>query len=185
MTSEQLLKNVLNDLRVELTDEFDKNFERKAFFDKGWKDTKHNVARGTLMMRTGGLRGSIRGDIKDGGLHYSSSVPYAAIHNEGGVLTVTANMKKFFWAMYYKASGAITTKKDGSASKSKRNATLTEEAAYWKSLALMKVGDKITVPQRQFIGHHPQVDAAIHQVCDDNVKEFAESIAATLQKIHP
>jgi len=184
MTSEQFLENVLNDLRVELTDEFDKNFERNAFFDQAWPETKRNVTRGSVMQRTGGLRGSIRSDVEAGGLHFSSSMPYADIHNTGGILTITANMKKFFWAMYYKASGAVSSKKDGTASKSKRNITLTEEAAYWKSLALMKVGDKITIPKRQYIGHHPQVDDLIQQVSDDNVQEFANDIAAALQKIH-
>jgi phage gpG-like protein len=184
MTSEQFLHNVLNDLRGELTDEFDRNFERNAFFDTAWPETKHSVTRGSLMQRTGGLRGSIKSRIEAGGLHFSSSLPYSGIHNEGGTITITDKMIKFFWAMYYKTSGAIGTKKDGSASKSKRNIELSQEAGYWKALALKKVGDKITIPQRQFIGHHPQVDVAVQQVCDDNVKEFADSIATALQAIH-
>ena len=33
----QLKRNILNDMRVELADEFDRNFERKAFFTRKWK----------------------------------------------------------------------------------------------------------------------------------------------------
>ena len=31
---DQLKRNILNDIRVELTEEFDRNFERKAFFTR-------------------------------------------------------------------------------------------------------------------------------------------------------
>ena len=31
-----LKHKILNDLRVELSDEFDRNFQRKAFFDRPW-----------------------------------------------------------------------------------------------------------------------------------------------------
>ena len=33
----QIMPKILNDIKVDLADEFDKNFERKAFFDKPWK----------------------------------------------------------------------------------------------------------------------------------------------------
>ncbi len=33
----QLKRDILDGLRVELTDEFDRNFERKAFFSDKWK----------------------------------------------------------------------------------------------------------------------------------------------------
>lgn len=35
--AEQLKKNIIRDMRVELSEEFDKNFERKAFFTKSGK----------------------------------------------------------------------------------------------------------------------------------------------------
>ena len=33
----KLKADILNDMRTELADEFDKNFDRKAFFTKKWK----------------------------------------------------------------------------------------------------------------------------------------------------
>ena len=37
MNSKDLLHRILSDMRVELTEEFDKNFERKAFFTDKWE----------------------------------------------------------------------------------------------------------------------------------------------------
>ena len=44
---DDLFKRVLTDLKVELTEEFDRNFERKAFFTKRWKGRKLD-GRGSL-----------------------------------------------------------------------------------------------------------------------------------------
>jgi phage gpG-like protein len=178
------LKNVLNDLRVELADEFDRNFERKAFFDVPWAPVKRNIPHGSLMIRTGDLRKSIASKVSSNGIRFSSSLPYASLHNEGGVLTVSPAMKRYFWAMYYQAAGAISKKKDGTAANTQKNRALSAEAQSWKYMALMKVGTKITIPRRQFIGHHPQIDTIVHQVLDANVQELAESIRISLQNLH-
>lgn len=108
-------------------------------------------------MRTGQLRNSLSYNVGEDFIRWSSSLPYASIHNEGGEITVTAKMKSFFWAMYYKASGAMTKTKGGKVSASKRNQNLSVEAQQWKNMALMKIGSKIKIPQRQFIGDHPRV----------------------------
>lgn len=80
----QLKRNILNDMRVELADEFDKNFDRKAFFTKKWKQRANPNAKGSLLMVTGTMRRSIKAEVKGNGVRFSSAVPYAAIHNEGG-----------------------------------------------------------------------------------------------------
>lgn len=176
------LKQVAKDVKVELDEEFDRNFERKAFFNTPWVQSKLPNNRGSLLLRTGALRRSIKSSLNDHRIDYTSSHPAAALHNEGGTLVVTAKMKKFFWAMYYKVSGAITQKKDGTARKTKRNETLTQEAAYYKGMALMKIGEKIKIPQRQFIGWHPQLENIVKQIVDDNVQELAKEIEDTLQQ---
>ena len=48
MTADKLKKDILDDMRVELSDEFDKNFERKAFFTDAWKARKDPKANGSL-----------------------------------------------------------------------------------------------------------------------------------------
>ena len=82
-----LKKNILQDLRVELTDEFDRNFERKAFFGDRWKP-RRNEGKGTLLLVTSTLRRSIRrSSVVGDGVRFTSQVPYATIHNEGGPYT--------------------------------------------------------------------------------------------------
>jgi phage gpG-like protein len=176
MDISDLEKKITNDLAVELADEFDRNFERKAFFNEKWPSTKINNARGSVMNRSGNLRRSIKYSVRDGMILFSSSLPYASIHNEGGEITVTAQMKKYFWAMYYKATGGITTKADGGESKSKKNIKLTDEAAKWKGLALMKIGQKIKVDKRQMVGDHPQVAKIVKGVIDDNMEIFNQEL---------
>ena len=100
LNTDELLRKIMNDLRVELSDEFDKNFVRKAFFTEPWPDRKSG-SKGTLMnvRGGGGLRGSIRSSITGRDtITWTSSQPQADIHNSGGEITVTAKMISFFWA---------------------------------------------------------------------------------------
>lgn len=105
---DKLIKDFINSVRVELADEFDMNFRRKAFFNKKWPKTKHKYNKGSLLMRDGTLRQSISSKVEGNSIKFSSSADYAKIHNDGGEIVVTAAMKKFFWAMHYKAAGAMT-----------------------------------------------------------------------------
>ena len=77
---------ILQDLRVELTDEFDRNFERKAFFGKRWKP-RRTEGRGSLLLVSSTLRRSIQASETPDGVRFTSQVPYATIHNEGGPYT--------------------------------------------------------------------------------------------------
>ena len=102
MDINDLEKKITQDLAVELADEFDRNFERKAFFTEKWPSPKINNSRGSVMNRSGNLRRSIKYSVRDGMILFSSSLPYASIHNEGGEIMVTAQMKKrilWLWQM--------------------------------------------------------------------------------------
>jgi phage gpG-like protein len=182
MKIDDLTKKITQDLAVELADEFDRNFERKAFFTDKWPTTKNANTRGTLMMRSGNLRRSIRYSVRDDMILWSSSLPYASVHNEGGEIEVTAKMKKFFWAMYYKAAGAITQKKGGEDSKSKRNQKLTAEASKWKALALLKVGHKMKVEKRQMVGDHAEVAKIVKTVFDENIELLNQDLIKSFKK---
>jgi len=169
MSNQQdIIRDILNDVRVEVLDEFDKNFERKGFFEsKTWQKAKNSDPRGSLMMRTGKLRKSIRAEVTDNSVVFKSSKPYANIHNEGGEIMVTEQMKKFFWAKYYEHSGKVKTTSKGIAkSTQKHNA----QAKYYKSLALMKVGSKMTIPKRQFIGDHPQITKHVETIVSKHLE---------------
>lgn len=172
----QIFNNILKDIRIDLTEEFDRNFERKGFFDRPWKKTKLQNNRGTLMMRSGALRRSIKSNLSGESITWSSSLPYASIHNEGGKIHVTAKMKSFFWAMYYKSAGAIGKGNNA------RNQRLNIEAQQWKALALMKIGAEIKIEKRQFIGAHPMITGRIQNIMDHNLKDLEDFITKKLRR---
>lgn len=176
------LNNLTNDVKVQLSQEFDRNFERKAFFDRKWPQTRLKNSRGSMMNRTGAGRRSIKSHATNGQITWSSNLPYMSLHNEGGEITVTAQMKSFFWAMYYKASGGVVYNvRKKAAANTKRNRKLQDEAAQWKALALQKVGKVMTVDQRQFIGWHPEVDLHIRKLADLNLQELNNNIINKLK----
>lgn len=146
-----MLNKILRDIRVELLDEFDRNFQRGAFFSKPWPAKRDGSA--SHLTKTGKLRRSVSARISGNSVIFTSSEAYAAIHNDGGTVTVTDKMKKYFWAKF-KETGQ----------------------PHFKRMALMKVGSKIKIPQRRFIGDSPEVRKAV----DDIVKE---AVNAEMRKI--
>lgn len=172
---QRILRNILSDIRVELTDEFDKNFEREAFFSEAWarrKSPAHGGRSGHLLVDTGGLRQSIQSRSDDRSITFFSTVPYAGIHNEGGEIKVTVKMKRYFWARYYEATGGFERRKDGSNRQNARNRRLTSEAEFWKLMALMKVGSTVKIPRRRFLGSSPEVEKAVREIIEENLTEY-------------
>ncbi len=86
---QKLKKNIICDMRVELSEEFDRNFTRKAFFTNKWKKRKNPKALGSLLVVTGSLRRSIQAQETANGVRFTSNVSYATLHNEGGRGSVT------------------------------------------------------------------------------------------------
>ena len=56
MNTQLLFRKILSDLRVEVLDEFNSNFTRKAFFDRPWPARKMDTGRGTLLVVSGAMR---------------------------------------------------------------------------------------------------------------------------------
>lgn len=164
MTPKDFLKQTLTDIKVKLGEEFDRNFERKAFFDEKWQHTKLHNRIGSLMIRRGNLRNSINADIQGNKIIFSSSLPYASIHNEGGELTVTTKMKKYFWAKHIEA----------------KNTKNIIEAEQFKAMALKPIGSKIIIPKRQFIGNHPKVKEVVERAVNANLEELNKAIKQAL-----
>lgn len=176
---ENLNKKILSDLRVELTDEFDRNFERKAFFSEPWRERGLD-GHGSLLLQTGKLRRSIRAQQTENAVSWSSSEPYAAIHNDGGTITVTAKMKRYFWAKFYELAGKVKYKKNGGTSRSSMR--LSKQAEFYRNLALMKVGSKVKIPRRRFIGDAPEVQKAVERVCKARCKDIETELYNALKK---
>jgi phage gpG-like protein len=179
--SSELLKSILSDVRVELADEFDRNFERKAFFDRPWDKRSRASSRGTLLAVSGQLRRSVRATVGADSVRFSSAMPYAAIHNDGGKIAVTPRMRKFFWAKYYEHAGRVSKLKSGKASASKRNVALSAEARFYKNMALTKK-ETIAIPQRQFMGNHPKVRAAVEAIANRRITERLDDISKILKR---
>lgn len=170
---DRLVNNILRDVQVELRDEFDRNFSRQGFFGEQWARRKSPLAKAgsAILTGTGALRRSITSRISGNSLTFSSDLPYAALHNEGGEIRVTPRMRRFFWAKYYAARGSFGYRKDGRKRQNKRNAYLTEEAAFWRSMALKPVGSSIQMPRRQFLGTHPKLEQLVREIIEENVEQ--------------
>lgn len=93
---QNIIDIILDDIRIDLTDEFDRNFERKGFFDNRWQQTKKPNTRGSLMLRSSALRNSIQSSKQGFRLVWKSSVPYAGIHNEGGKINRVSSKGKAY-----------------------------------------------------------------------------------------
>ena len=173
----RIFRSILRDIKVELGDEFDQNFEREAFFSEAWQRRKSPTRpNGHILVDSGDLRRSITSEIKESSIVFRSDLPYAEIHNEGGEIVVTDKMKKFFWWKYYTATGSFGRKKDGSLRNDKKNRQLTSEADFWKAMALMRKGSTIKIPQRKFLGTSPEVEAAVRQIIEENLDEYINNI---------
>lgn len=179
----RLVRRTLDNIRVEAAEEFDRNFEREAFFTEKWARRKHNddQSRG-LLVRTGNLRRSITAEVTDrDSVVFSSALPYARIHNEGGTITVTRKMKAYFWWRYHTLTGGtaadgfsnrLQRKRDGTLRNNRKNRALTAEAEFCRAMALKKAGSKITIPKRQFIGNHPDLEKLLKEIFYENAKNF-------------
>lgn len=163
----ELLKLVRDDLPrivgTKAMQHFRENFARGGFVDRDlepwevtWRQKTLSGAdgqRGPLLSRTNTLRGRIYFRASAGRATIYNNLIYAAIHNEGGNITVTPKMRKKFWAMYYQALRAV----ESTAPKGKRKKTdirhqnANAESEKWKRMALTKK-TQFKMPQRKFIG---------------------------------
>lgn len=169
----KIIKRILKDIQVEMGDEFDRNFERQAFFSEAWARHKSPTRPGgSILIDTGNLRKSIGSRTTENSIVFYTTLPYAAIHNDGGEIKVTKKMKRYFWHKYYEATGSFGRRKDGAPRKDKRTVQLTTEAEFWKFMALKKEGSTINIPRRQFLGTSPEVEQAVRDIIEENITEY-------------
>lgn len=177
-----VIGRILKDIRIGIGDEFDQNFERQAFFTKAWARRSPLRPGGYVLVDTGALRKSISSRSDESSITFYSDLPYAAIHNEGGEIKVTARMKRYFRAKFYESMG-MTKKQEGKhrtlsdggfyAWTSKMN--LNPNAEFWRAMALMKEGKVIKIPKRQFLGMSPEVEQDVRRIIEDNLTSYFEN----------
>lgn len=159
-------------------DHFQENFRKGGFVNNGlqqWPKTKRQLSGtssaaaqyGPLLSGRNHLFSSMKYTPSDYRVKVANEVPYAAIHNEGGTVnpTVTPEMRRFAWAMFYKASG----KKKG-----KRGSMISNpDAERWKALALTKKS-KLTVkiPKRQFLGESAELRKSINDKIEKELSKI-------------
>lgn len=118
-----------------------------------YKKTSNPLAGNRTLYKSGDLQRSIRKGLEtEQRVIIQSDLSYSEIQNNGGYITVTAQMKKFFWAKYYEFSGKVKTTKSGKLSGAKSNLKTNSKAEFCKAMALRKVGSKIKIEQKQFMG---------------------------------
>jgi phage gpG-like protein len=134
---------------TEAVNHFKESFTNEGFTDgslEKWKSRKSkrkgSTNGQTTLSGTRELEDSITFRVEGKSIVISTDKKYAQIHNEGGEIKVTANMKAYFWAQYYMAEEADDV----------------DLMNQWKGMALC---DKIVIPKRQFIGPSSVLDGAI------------------------
>ncbi len=157
LNSAQFLKELTKDVQVDLTQAFDRNFESKSFFNQKWPAEKYANSRGSLMNRTGKLRRSIKSTNANGQISWSSNVPYASVHNEGLQVKGQRKIRQY------------TNKNFMGKGKSVKIKAHTRNVNF-------------EMPQRQFIGWHPQVDVRIKKIVNTNLDVLNKEIIKTLKK---
>ena len=183
---QKLFQLIIKDIGVELGDEFDKNFERQAFFSEAWQRRKspiRNEGR-AILTDSGQLRSSIGQRTTENSITFYSNLPYAGIHNDGGEIIVTKRMKLFFRHKFYEAAkGAFERKKEQRTGRKRQlsdggfyawtqKMELTPEAEFWRAMALMKEGKAIEIPRRRFLGYSPEVEQTVRNVIEGALNEF-------------
>lgn len=140
---------------------FQQNFRLGGFVNGGlqqWPVTKRQLSGGTsatsqygpLLSGRNRLMSSIAYRTAPLEATIYTSVPYAAIHNAGGIVSpsVSVKMRRFAWAMYYKSKGS--------------NSSESPEARRWKALALTRKQKlSVRIPRRQFMGESIELSKAV------------------------
>lgn len=118
---------------------FKDSFVKGGFTDNSfspWAKSNSPLSGKRTLYKSGTLMQAIRKkEQTESRITIIADSEYAEIHNNGGEITVTNQMKRFFWAKHIEFK--------------KRN---KQKADYCKGMALKQVGSKIKIHERKFIG---------------------------------
>ena len=167
---------------VTAVNHFKQNFRDGGWLDNGlhpWKRTRRQEGNGKdakyspLTSRRNHMMRSIQASTSPGQVTIEDPVPYAAIHNDGGDITVTQRMRKYAWHMVYSLAGIK--------GKGKLPKELPKEAEKWKGLALTRKSS-ITVhahiPQRQFMGDSAELRVKVSKLINESIQKIKDGIIA-------
>lgn len=174
---------------------FKQNFREEGFVDGGlrpWQKAKRQLSGGrnassrykTLTSARNHLMSSIEARPSAGAVSIENHVPYAKIHNEGGIISsnpnITPKMRKFAWAMYYKTAGIKKSRGARKKGKGRTPKTIPKEAQQWLGLALTKktkLHIRAKMPKRQFIGESKELEQKVSQEITNSIKKITDGIS--------
>lgn len=165
---------------TEAVNMFKDNIQNSSFFGQPYREVIRNKMsfRGTrykpLLSHDNHLQRAIDYETRPGQVIIRNPVHYASIHNDGGSITVTISMKKHFWKAYYDTIGQLAKNKKGILRKNKRNQAISSEAQFYHAMALKKVGSKINMPQRKFIGSHIKVTRMLNDIINKELQNIIQ-----------
>ena len=176
------------------------NIRQEGFTNNGvkpWQKTRRQQSGsksaaanyGALLSSKKHLYSSIKSIPSDYRVKVANDLVYAPVHNWGGTVspTVTKQMRKFAWAMYYKEknvmeaakvkSGKVRGKSEKSENRRKKwdNASknASDNAQKWKALALTKKTKlNVKIPQRQFLGESRELNDDIRKTVDNEIRNI-------------
>lgn len=159
------------------------NFRKGGIDGKPWQEPYRRKLAfngsagkyGPLLSGTNSLMSANNYKTETGRVIIQNPTPYAEVHNDGGLIRVTAKMKRYFWAKHIEARGSIRRTKSGKQRKSKYNEGISREAAFWRNMALKRVGSTIRMPARKFLGESRGMTDIVNKTIAKELKNFAEN----------
>lgn len=181
------------------------NFRKGGVGGRKWKDPLRRTLSfqgvqgryGPLLSRNNRLMDATQRRIpRPGQVIIENRLPYATIHNEGGTITVTHRMKRYFWWRYLQITGSKGTRgrkpiesryrltKKGQRGNNEYNRGLDREAEFWKSMALKRVGTRIRMPQRMFIGTPEELDRIVEDAINRQLQKYIRDYGTRFGRSH-
>ncbi len=136
------------------------NFSKERFVQKNWVDhtrqpwkKRKREGRGSTLVQSGRLKRSIRKiTATRNWILIGTDVPYARIHNEGGVIKKTVQIK------------AHTRRRTGRKSKSNSPKTAIQVKAHTRRM-------QFEIQQRQFLGDSAVLGRRIERLIEEDIKK--------------
>lgn len=159
------------------------NFRKGGFDGQKWDEPyrrrlSFNGAAGKygpLLSGTNSLMSANAYKPQPGKVMLYNPKPYALIQNEGGMIKVTAKMKRYFWYRHRQAAGNARKTKGGKKSKSQYNQAVNREADFWKAMALKRTGSTIRIPARKFLGESREMRQLVNKIISKELQLFIQN----------
>jgi len=133
------------------------NFENQSFDGQKWAGRKQQSSKNrALLVQTGSLKQSLTFETSSNKVTAFSDLPYAKIHNEGGIIEQTPTFKQ---RMYFSHLSGI--------------ASSTAEKNKWAKMSLAKKL-VIPIPKRQFLGFSKSFESSLQDFLNQKLNELSQ-----------